>query len=377
MRLADRVQAYPVLYVCGRTDNKSTASSLLARFNALTGERMEDLPISYDSNAVLSFYPCNSVLVDEANNIIVHNLALQSATGNKVSLVKVDPITGAGTTMTTFTTNYRIDHLAVKGAVDNSGTYYVFAACGKNSSNQRSDKVCCWRINNGQPDYFWEKSVDIGNAGRVQVLDDWLLLVDSDLGYPEFCPWYQDEAEDGMYNYNMYPVCYQPVGATAFKHIDESYLVMATDGPWRTDDDGTVYPATTDRYQWTLFAVNDYSKGSLEGTRRLFDFPQGGIGSFYHPSGDYGAPVVLRQRNDGEQPLTWLYAYSPGNGLAAYSLVKNSATGIDDLVGDADGAADVATEWYTLQGVRVDGRNLTPGIYITRQANKVTKRLVK
>ena len=47
-------------------------------------------------------------------------------------------------------------------------------------------------------------------------------------------------------------------------------------------------------------------------------------------------------------------------------------TGVDDVEADT-----AAAEYYTLQGVRVDAENLTPGLYIRRQGNTVTKVVIR
>ena len=47
-------------------------------------------------------------------------------------------------------------------------------------------------------------------------------------------------------------------------------------------------------------------------------------------------------------------------------------TGIDDVEADT-----AAAEYYTLQGVRVDAENLTPGLYIRRQGTRATKLLIR
>ena len=49
-------------------------------------------------------------------------------------------------------------------------------------------------------------------------------------------------------------------------------------------------------------------------------------------------------------------------------------SGIDDV--ETDVLAD-DTEYYTLQGVRVEAENLTPGLYIRRQGNTVTKVVIR
>lgn len=53
--------------------------------------------------------------------------------------------------------------------------------------------------------------------------------------------------------------------------------------------------------------------------------------------------------------------------------MPTSESGIADVVADEN----APVEWYSLQGVRVNGENLAPGIYIKRQGSKAVKVLVK
>ncbi|MDE5685951.1 MAG: hypothetical protein K2I26_05260, partial [Paramuribaculum sp.] len=46
-------------------------------------------------------------------------------------------------------------------------------------------------------------------------------------------------------------------------------------------------------------------------------------------------------------------------------------------IGSIEADGNAAVEYYTIQGVRVSGDNLTPGIYIRRQGNNASKILVK
>lgn len=50
-------------------------------------------------------------------------------------------------------------------------------------------------------------------------------------------------------------------------------------------------------------------------------------------------------------------------------------TGVEEIATEDNSNAPV--EYYNLNGIRVNGENLTPGLYIVRQGNKVVKRLVK
>lgn len=53
---------------------------------------------------------------------------------------------------------------------------------------------------------------------------------------------------------------------------------------------------------------------------------------------------------------------------------ENAVQGIEDIVTDNSNAP---VEYYNLQGIRVNGNNLTPGIYVRRQGSEVVKILVK
>lgn len=57
-----------------------------------------------------------------------------------------------------------------------------------------------------------------------------------------------------------------------------------------------------------------------------------------------------------------------------YVADENGVQGIDDIVNDN---ANAPVEYYNLQGIRVNGDNLTPGIYIRRQGTEVTKVYVR
>lgn len=81
------------------------------------------------------------------------------------------------------------------------------------------------------------------------------------------------------------------------------------------------------------------------------------------------------------------------NGLHAYAIAKSEpmavtpakssyvvegparSTGVENV--SVDGGSEAPVEWYTLQGVRVSGDNLTPGIYVRRQGKLTKKVLIK
>ena len=68
--------------------------------------------------------------------------------------------------------------------------------------------------------------------------------------------------------------------------------------------------------------------------------------------------------------------------FATLEDAKDIVTGINDIIADGDGDANgfnpnAEIEYYNLNGIRVSGENLQPGIYILRQGSKTAKILVK
>ena len=68
---------------------------------------------------------------------------------------------------------------------------------------------------------------------------------------------------------------------------------------------------------------------------------------------------------------------APKQGIALYQFEgRTGTTGVEDVITD-EPAEDAPVEFYNLNGIRVNGENLAPGLYIRRQGNKATKVLVR
>lgn len=100
----------------------------------------------------------------------------------------------------------------------------------------------------------------------------------------------------------------------------------------------------------------------------------------------HDGPTMFSTEIAGElegQPIMRPIAYSKGTlilqpkGDAPYlemQVEKGGITGVENIT--AEGSTGEAV-YYNLQGVKVDGDNLTPGIYVRRQGNTATKVMVK
>lgn len=92
--------------------------------------------------------------------------------------------------------------------------------------------------------------------------------------------------------------------------------------------------------------------------------------------GFWGMPDVCHYK-DGDKTRKVYNIYFRSENGANYRITwesKADQSGIADVITDSENAP---AEWFTLQGVRVSGENLAPGIYIKRQGSKTVKVLVK
>lgn len=121
-------------------------------------------------------------------------------------------------------------------------------------------------------------------------------------------------------------------GMAMFQHDGKWYMVMAN------GNCGYNNKVTVDRWK---IACGDYYPGGFSGSMDMWEFPDAGIGSVKRGSSDFAMPVAVVQR-DSQNALTraagaqtsTIYAYSSGNGLAAYTLGKQVVTAVDAIETD-------------------------------------------
>lgn len=76
-------------------------------------------------------------------------------------------------------------------------------------------------------------------------------------------------------------------------------------------------------------------------------------------------------------PLGWYIANNNGHFKLKFDkdqINGKQSTGITSVTDDAFGGS---TRYYNLDGTEADGSNLTPGLYIVREGNKVTKKIIR
>lgn len=350
-----------VVYVSARTANSGSASSSLIRFDASNGNQLSTLNLTFDNTFSTAYFPTNGVLVDADGQVLVHNMAASNA--NKLTVGIVNLSNGQVTTYFSQTAdpNIRIDHIDVYGTVSNSGTYYVLAANGSNAIR--------WKVTNGNVTRESMSINAIGAAGRVVFTGrpDRFYVTGTE-SVPKLYSWGNSTPLATLFGDNFCG------GMAYFTHDGYSFMAIATHD-------------NTKGAKWTICSGVDFTASGSRSEHWVV--PTQGMGNSDHHwsasggSGDPTMPVSVLQRDsyeDGVHTLnnaasaqnTRLFVYSSGDGLAAYSMTRRIVTGVEDVVSDGADADDSETEYYNLQGIRVQ-QPLAPGIYIRRQGNVVTK----
>lgn len=301
------------------------AGSALLRLDGSTGRELNPLSLSFDSKFNSSLWAPNGVLVDADNNLLVHNLRIS---GN-LTIAKVDVRTGACTTVFAQAASSRVDHLSVYGSVD--GNFTVFAA-GPDGS-PRTTKVHRWVVSSGN--VSGPETMNLGDKGpapRILAVDGSTFYLD---GYNDVVSRYSfvnnaSTAQSATASASSFHTLAKTGnGMAIFQHDGQWYMVMA---------DGTCDGKSVDRWK---IARGDYYPGGFSGSLEMWNFPETGLGSADRPSLDYAMPVAVVQR-DSQNALTraagaqtsTIYAYSSGNGLAAYTLGKQVVTAVDAIETD-------------------------------------------
>ena len=108
---------------------------------------------------------------------------------------------------------------------------------------------------------------------------------------------------------------------------------------------------------------------SFTGMTELWRIPADGLGSTQDGSGvsDTGTRIhsiqTVKFTDDNGKEGAYLLTYKCMNGMGVYLLAEE---GFVDGVADIEMDLNAPIEYYNLNGVRVDGNNLVPGLYITR-----------
>lgn len=302
------------VYLSGRAENKAKTDIYLAEYDGETGEHIRDIYLAAEGK--VGYYPCNDVIKDSNGNIYVTNLVLL---GMPLCIYRVNLEDGSLTlTAKLGVESTRVDHPAIYGD-GTSDEFYIFLPGASSNTVER---------------YKW-------SAGKVASAGGGATTTISSF-YPS-----------GVSHFGVAPKVF-PVGTSEFVvdgsataptlynlngRMLSSFAAAKDHAPTLNSDNGvTMFDYEGKHYmvynyspaaEGTKFAVVELpTKTSFSGMSALWRFPQNGLGGV--ESSTCSTPVDAVVSEDGAT----IYVYSPGNGLAAYRMTKEGASGVGEVADD-------------------------------------------
>ncbi|MBQ7042150.1 MAG: family 10 glycosylhydrolase [Muribaculaceae bacterium] len=346
------------VYLSGRTANSSSATAYIDKYNGSTGEYLGS--ISLGANASVAFYPCNNIMKDSNGNVCISNLIVFNQ--GPLVIHHVDLETGEATQVASIkSTNVpdgRIDHASIIGDVT-TGNFTVFGVATNTA------KVLRWKFANGSyteavatiSSFYPTSATSFGLAPRIIPVNEDDIFIDcSNTGLTRYT--FSTGVRSGSFlaNTAVAPENYGNSGGTIFSLGSRKIVVFA-------NGDENTSPANTFK---VVSTTNDLTFSDMQ---QMWVLPNNGLGAVY--SGTYQATADYVDLGNGKVRL---YLYIPGNGISAYELTDTNISGVANIE-----INDIPTkeEYYNLHGVKISKDNLTPGIYIKKQGNNVTKIIIK
>lgn len=131
---------------------------------------------------------------------------------------------------------------------------------------------------------------------------------------------------------------------------------------------------TEDADEAGVFTLGLYTSGANSGVVLIAVDPlDPETGDVYEPADPENPTRWALNIDTNGNPLVMYYA---ADGGSTWALAEVDLSGVEGIVVDAENA-NAAVEMFNIQGVRVNPETATPGLYIRRQGNQVTKVLVK
>ncbi|MDE7153585.1 MAG: family 10 glycosylhydrolase [Muribaculaceae bacterium] len=311
-----------VIYLANMDGVTSASAFRLLRYDAATGEELTPLELIPDEDYCDYHAPATTLTTDDAGNMIISGLALNSK--SKLVVGKVNPADGKVTALAKMQLDIRIDHIDVVGDLTTDG--YIIAASSQSTQAMR------WHLKDGnlsEPKLF-ELGCNPGVAPRIQAVSADAAFIDG----------------------GKTPFHYYKLGeGTASGNFGEKKLPAEINGGAYFTLDGMpflIYPHShfTTGVAYTL----EYGKSlpsSYEDLTPLWKFAPKHFGSVIPAGGDYGALAEVHTTDNSAM----IYTYVSNNALAAYKMdiinpadVEVPTDGVSIRLTMNDGILDLGTE---------------------------------
>lgn len=300
-----------IVYLTSTDSIRSSDQShqtMLLRFDALSGETLSPLPLTFDDNYYRgTFTPLNGVVVDNAGHLIVHNLKVTK--DDLLSFAIVSPKTGKCTTVFTMQQHdlvTRVDHVAIYGDITKDAK--IFAGIAK------SNFVWRWKVVDGKvtgpggynyTEHAWD------NSSRIHAFSDDSFMIDDYYHDVEHYEFGNQSPTGKMSQSPNLTQATEPIGGNYFEMAGSKYLVHPTQ-EW------------SDGFKFRIAEGNNLPS-DFTGLKELAVFPShpSGLGGQIPKSGDVGADAEFLAVNP---TTTRIYTYVPMNGLACYELSEPTSS---------------------------------------------------
>lgn len=344
------------VYVASRSENSSSATIYLRKYDGNTGEIVSDIILGDEGK--VAYYPCNTVVKDSKGNICIANLSL-NISSTPIVLHKVDLETGNLTQLASLTysgTTSRCDHIQLIGDIE-TGNYKVYAGFAK------SKRVVRWSFTNGilsNTEYCSLKSFypsNLSNPGTAPLVmpidDDTFFFKGGDTQLTKYS--FSSGSILDSFNNKQALQAQSAVanGCTWFEMNGSKYVV---------------YPSSdflSGGYKFNVVKTNtslSYSAMSL-----MWTLPKSGMGSI--ESTTYQALADYVEIDNG---YVRLYLFVPGDGLCAYDIVDTAICGVEGVEMSQSAATEVAR--YDLFGRRLS--QPTQGVNIVKMSDGTTRKVI-
>lgn len=347
------------VYLTRRSENSQGAMLYLEQYDGLTGEHVKTITLG--DEARVSYFPLNTVVKDDADNVVIANLVL-NAVESAVYLHQVDLQTGSLREIARILVNgmskARVDHVNVSGNVA-QGNFNVYFAVASDA-------------------YIARVTFENGKETARKLV-----------GFKEFFP--ADRSNFAIAPF-VTPIGFDEVlvngggtGLALYNLATEKMIGGVGNATTANGSDRVVMG----KYYYTVYPSSDHTKGfkfdiirgttsTLADAKVIATVPQAGIGTVN--SSTSSTPISIVKDSEGSARV---YVYAAGNGISAYkiddsqsSIANVHATGLQLTVNGLDvafnrtvGTIEAFTAGGALVASRTDADRITlpaPGLYLLR-----------
>ena len=346
------------VYISGRTENSSSATSFLEKYNATTGEHMGRLTLGNEAAAY--FYPCNNVMKDSDGEVFISNLTISKDGPLVVHHVNLE--TGQLTEVARLTSSQypsaRIDHAAIYGS-GTKGDFYVFIVA------KDTGHIIRWKVQNGiasedmatASSFYPASASSFGLAPQIIPLSANDVLIDgASTGMTRYSFPSAERTGSFLANPNVAPESTTNNGGTIFTLGNNKVMIFANSDQYSTPSQ-------------SFKAVITDNNITYAGMKELWTLPQNGLGSVNSSTYQAVADHVVISPDKVR-----FYIYVPGNGISAYEIYDTTHT---SEVENIHHHHNTHAEYYNLQGMKINAHHLHLGIYIKKENNSVSKILIR